>query len=639
MDLKHLSPRGESAHAQPQDIVISFKGHSFGWKKNDPFVLKDLHSTIKRGSITAIVGQVGSGKSTLIQSILGETIAIPSWNEKAMPSIAYCSQEPWLEHTTIRQNIIGVLPFNKKRYSTAIFCSCLEPDFRQLQEGDQTCVGSKGLNISGGQKQRIALARTIYASPELILLDDIFSGMDSGTAKKVSERLLGAEGLSRRNGDTVILATHSQDALAFADTIITLEDGKIVDIADSTAQLDSHISASKPLETISKGDPINEVLETTLPKTIHSNIGRPKDIEKATSQPFTDERRKYGDLSVYKYYLRSSGYTAASLYAMCIASWIFFTDFPSIWLKWWSEANDIQPNVNIGKYMSIYAMFGVLGTLSASLAAWIAFISIVSNSATRLHLDLLDSVIKAPFSFFLTTDTGELTNRFSQDMELVDMELPIVLVNYTSTAFSCFTKAVILLVFSKYLGAAVPIFVTFLYFLQRFYLQTSRQVRLLAIEAKAPLYTHFIETVAGVVTIRAFNWQTQYQERNYRFIDASQKPIYVQRCLRYWLNFVLDIFVAVLCVVVAFVVVTWKDKFSAGNVGVNFVMIVGFNSTLARLITSWTEMESSVGAVARVKQFVAETPLEAHSGTETTISPKWPQSGAVELKGITAAYR
>jgi ATP-binding cassette subfamily C (CFTR/MRP) protein 1 len=204
--------------------------------------------------------------------------------------------------------------------------------------------------------------------------------------------------------------------------------------------------------------------------------------------------------------------------------------------------------------------------------------------------------------------------------------------------FSCIAKAIILLVFSRYLGAAVPVFVTFLYFLQRFYLQTSRQVRLLAIEAKAPLYTHFMESVAGAVTIRAFGWQTYYQQRNCRLIDASQRPVYVQHCLRYWLNFVLDIFVATLSVVLAAVVVTWREKFSTGNVGISFVMIVGFNATLARLITSWTELESSVGAVARVKRFTTETPSEERSGRRTDLPPEWPRLGAVEFKDVVASY-
>jgi ATP-binding cassette, subfamily C (CFTR/MRP), member 1 len=154
--LQHSTPNEvESAQSSPENLAISFKGQSFGWKENEPSILRDLHIAIKRRSITAIVGQVGSGKSTLLQSILGETIASLAERQKATTSVAYCSQEPWLENTTIRQNIIGISAYEPKWYSLVISCCCLDPDLRQLQEGDQTCVGSKALNLSGGQKQRI----------------------------------------------------------------------------------------------------------------------------------------------------------------------------------------------------------------------------------------------------------------------------------------------------------------------------------------------------------------------------------------------------------------------------------------------------------------------------------------------------
>ena len=198
---------------------------------------------------------------------------------------------------------------------------------------------------------------------------------------------------------------------------------------------------------------------------------------------------------------------------------------------------------------------------------------------------------------------------------------------------------VILAVFSQYLGATVPVIGTVLYFLQRFYLQTSRQVRLLEIEAKAPLYTHFAESVAGAITIRAFGWQSHYQDRNYQLIDTSQRPAYIQRCIQQWLGFVLDLIVTVLAVALVATVVTWRDKFTAGSVGVSLVMIIGFNETLARLIRSWTSLESSIGAVARTKQFVAEVESEEESRRAgTDMPPGWPQAGALEISDVVSSY-
>lgn len=199
-------------------------------------------------------------------------------------------------------------------------------------------------------------------------------------------------------------------------------------------------------------------------------------------------------------------------------------------------------------------------------------------------------------------------------------------------------KVIILLVFSQYLGAAVPVFAVVLYFLQRFYLRTSRQIRLLGIEAKAPLYTRFLESTSGAATIRAFGWQSHYQDGMYQVIDTSQRPVYFQSCIQHWLTFMLDVIVAALSAVLVAVVTTWKGDFSPGSAGVSLVMIVGFNSTLSRLITNWTATESSVGAVARVRRFVTRTETEDKGHGTVGIVAQWPQSGAVLFTDVIASY-
>jgi ATP-binding cassette, subfamily C (CFTR/MRP), member 1 len=156
VSLQNLPPNVAKSPNMPlQGKSISFKGQSFSWYKQNSPILKDIHMYIKPGSITAIVGPVGSGKSSLFQSILGETIATPVEQRRIATPVAYCSQQSWLEHTTIRQNITGPYPYESKWYGVVVFSCGLEPDLDQLEKSDQTLVGSKGLNLSGGQKQRI----------------------------------------------------------------------------------------------------------------------------------------------------------------------------------------------------------------------------------------------------------------------------------------------------------------------------------------------------------------------------------------------------------------------------------------------------------------------------------------------------
>jgi ATP-binding cassette subfamily C (CFTR/MRP) protein 1 len=196
----------------------------------------------------------------------------------------------------------------------------------------------------------------------------------------------------------------------------------------------------------------------------------------------------------------------------------------------------------------------------------------------------------------------------------------------------------ILVIFSQYLATMAPFVAVLLYLLQAFYLQTSRQIRLLEIEAKAPLYTHFIQSVDGAATIRAYGWQSQYQERNQKFIDQSQRPAYLQHCIQSWLGFVLDMIVTMIAAVLVAVVITWKHKFSAGNVGISLVSIMTFSSVLMKMIRTWTMMESSIGAVARVQQFVTETESEENNHHGTRTADDWPSQGSVEFRDLVAAH-
>ncbi|WYZ45022.1 hypothetical protein EsH8_VIII_000338 [Colletotrichum jinshuiense] len=624
-----------------QTHVVSFKGDSFGWTK-EKTVLHNLNVDIPRNTVTVVVGSVGSGKSSFLSAVLGDLISTSSTAKEATENnsertpMAYCSQTPWLENGTIRQNILGVTSYEQKWYDVVTSACGLDADLQALQKGDYTLVGSKGVNLSGGQKQRIALARAVYSRPTVVLLDDVFSGMDAHTAHHVSTRLIGPDGLLRRQHATVIIATHSHKIMPVADTIISLKDGRIHEIGSPETLVQGQGYVGR-LGLKWSPDGVVEVQESSDSNSPLEQSVNATDENQQNEKRHTDVRRKNGEKAVYNYYLQNAGWKVVILYTVSLITWVFFCEFSTVWVKWWSEANASEPNKTVGFYLGIYAMFGVLGTLSLSLAAWFAFLDIITNTALNLHSDLLKTTLSASFRFLTKIDNGEILNRFSEDMQLIDMDLPSSMVNYTTTGVSVLAKVVILAVFSQYLGITLPFLATVLYFLQRFYLQTSRQIRLLGIEAKAPLYTHFSESVAGVATIRAFRWQVQYQERSYRHIDMSQRPNYAQSCIQAWLTFILNLVVAVLAVILVCIVVSWHDKFSAGSVGVSLIMVIGFSEVLARLIQSWTKLESSVGAVARVRRFVAETETEQTAG-KRSLPRDWPRSGALKFSSVVASY-
>ena len=144
--------------------LVSFQKCSFAWKKTDDPVLKDITISIEMNLVTAVVGPVGSGKSMLLLSILGETLHLGGKTTRNKTAIAYCSQTPWLMNSSVRSNIIGILEFEEEWYRMVVWSCGLDDDFAQISEGDRTNVGSNGVSLSGGQKQRI-VSVFLYQEP------------------------------------------------------------------------------------------------------------------------------------------------------------------------------------------------------------------------------------------------------------------------------------------------------------------------------------------------------------------------------------------------------------------------------------------------------------------------------------------
>ena len=190
-----------------------------------------------------------------------------------------------------------------------------------------------------------------------------------------------------------------------------------------------------------------------------------------------------------------------------------------------------------------------------------------------------------------------------------------------------------------YILAAVPFMLGLLYVLQVFYLSTSRQLRLLDLEAKSPLYTHFSETLEGLATIQSFGWQHTFRQRMLQYLDASQRPSYLLYAIQRWLNVVLSLIVAAIAILL--VALSLQLNLSAaGSVGVGLISLLTLNENLAVLIMSWTSLETSLGAIARVRDFEKETPQEVSetSPSTATLMSGWPQDGKLEFQNVSASY-
>jgi ATP-binding cassette subfamily C (CFTR/MRP) protein 1 len=230
-----------------------------------------------------------------------------------------------------------------------------------------------------------------------------------------------------------------------------------------------------------------------------------------------------------------------------------------------------------------------------------------------------------------------VSNRFSQDLNLIDMELPTALIGTTITFLSCIAQIGVIIYGSSYIAAAVPALIVLLYYVQLFYLRTSRQLRLLELEAKAPLLSHFMESIHGLVTIRAFGWTEIFTCRNHDLLERSQRPFYLLYCAQRWLNLTLELVVAFLATILVSIAVTIRDT-SSVKVGVALLSIVGFGLSLKTLVYNWTSLEIAMGAVSRIRHFAINTSSEDLPGEDRTLPPDWPHDGVIIFHNVSAAY-
>jgi len=310
----------------------------------------------------------------------------------------------------------------------------------------------------------------------------------------------------------------------------------------------------------------------------------------------------------------------------------------ALWLTFWTNAVASRGNSVNGNYLGGLLVFNGAALTTLAGVVLLAYTRMVPRSAARLHDRILSSVRNAPLFFFTSTETGKVVNRFSQDMNIVDFELPWALVEFTASSCIAVMQAILICLSAAYFAAIMPAVLAIMYLLQKFYLRTSRQIRLIDLEAKSPLYSNFIETLNGLVTIRAFGWTANFERRNLKLLDRSQRPLYMFFCIQRWLNLVLDLTVAGLAVLLMVLIVNLREKLDPGLVGVALLNIMNFNLSLTEVIKQWTTLETSLGAVARVKSFVEGTPYEHLPQEVQHTSESWPDQGAIALNHVSASY-
>ncbi|XP_066833914.1 multidrug resistance-associated protein 1 isoform X6 [Anser cygnoides] len=682
--------RGPTTDAEGSIIV---KNATFSWSRNDPPSLNSINFTVPEGSLIAVVGQVGCGKSSLLSALLGEMDKKEGY-VVVKGSVAYVPQQAWVQNATLKDNIIFGREMNESRYKRVIEACALLPDIEILPTGDRTEIGEKGVNLSGGQKQRVSLARAVYCNADVYLFDDPLSAVDAHVGKHIFEKVIGPKGILKNK--TRVLVTHAVNYLPQMDTILVMSDGEISEMgsyqellkqdgafaeflrtyanaeqsmenSDSDPSLEGTI---QPLETdanspsgkegkpVENGAIVNEAPGKLMHRQLSNSSTYSRETGKSQHQSSTAELQKpLAEKNSWKLTeadTAKTGRVKATVYWDYMKAIGLFISFLSIflfmcnhvaslasnyWLSLWTD----DPVIN-GTQQYTNVRLGVYGALGISqgiaVFGYSMAVSIGGIFASRhLHLNLLHNVLRSPMSFFERTPSGNLVNRFSKEIDTIDSTIPPIIKMFMGSTFNVIGACIIILLATPIAAVIIPPLGLVYLFVQRFYVATSRQLKRLESVSRSPVYSHFNETLLGVSVIRAFEEQKRFIKQNDMKVDENQKAYYPSIVANRWLAVRLEYVGNCIVLFAALFAVIARNKLSPGLVGLSVSYSLQITAYLNWLVRMSSELETNIVAVERVKEY-AEMEKEAEWSIEQTApASTWPEEGKVEFRGYGLRYR
>ncbi|XP_048799491.1 multidrug resistance-associated protein 1-like isoform X1 [Lagopus muta] len=644
----------------PEDVDTNYSGNhaveltaaSFCWEKNGLPVLKNLSVSIPAGSLVAVVGQVGSGKSSFLSALLGEMEKLEGTVHRR-GSVAYVAQQAWIQNGSLQENILFGTDLNRSYYELVLESCALLPDLEQLPNGDQTEIGERGVNISGGQKQRVSLARAVYSNADLYLLDDPLSAVDVHVGKHLFEKLIGPSGLLKSK--TRVLVTHNLTLLPHADLIIVMEEGKISEMG-SYQQLIS--KRAKFVELIEVFNVENRSEKTTPNEVSSSNeecqLGRSlqqRELLKPRHSSgqwkiLRNNKEKVATggmkMSVVLKYLQAFGWRWMWLTVAAYLGQNALAIGQNLWLSTWtaetakmSDFTEWQQSRNYK--LGIYGLLGFLQGLLVCCGAYVLTQGSLAASRT-LHHQLLDSVLHLPLQHFETNPVGQILNRFTKDLFIVDIRFHYYLRSWLNCTLDVI-GTILVITFSSPLFIVVVIPLGYLYFIiQRYYIASSRQIRRLAGASHSPVISHFTETILGGSTIRAFGHQERFIRKNNDVVYENLVYFYNNVISNRWLSVRLEFLGNLMVFFAALFVVLAGNTVSSSTVGLSISYALNIIQSLNFWVRKACEIETNAVSIERVCEY-ANMDKEEPWITSKRPPVGWPDRGIIEFVNYKAQYR
>uniref|UniRef100_A0A8B9TNT6 ABC-type glutathione-S-conjugate transporter n=1 Tax=Anas platyrhynchos TaxID=8839 RepID=A0A8B9TNT6_ANAPL len=578
--------------------------------------------TVPQGSLIAIVGQVGAGKSSLLSALLGELEQMDGC-VTMKGTAAYVPQQAWIQNASVEDNILFGNEMDEAWFNSVVDACALQPDLESFPAGQKSEIGEKGINISGGQKQRVNLARAVYQKASIYLLDDPLSAVDAHVGQHIFEHVLGPNGLLKNK--TRVLVTHTISILHQVDNIVVLVDGMISEIGSYQ-------------ELLQRNGAFAEFLHSHSTAEEKACSGFPGNLDKL--------ELFYPDLSVicflnvntsiYAAYLKATGIPLCVyivLLFMCQQALSFFRGY---WLSMWT--NDPVYNGTQQHTELRVGVFGALGIIQA-ICRFVSTAAVLLGgviASYKLFLQLLRNVGRSPMVFFEQTPIGNLLNRFSKEMDAIDSIIPDKLKSLLGFLFNLVEIYLVIIVATpKAAMAIVPLTV----FYAHFYVITSCQLRCMEAASRSPIYSHISETFHGSSVIRAYKDQERFILKSNFLVDENQRICFAGAVADRWLATNLEFLGNSIVLFAALFATVGRKHLSPGTAGFSVSYALQITGVLNWMVRSWTEIENNIVSVERVKEY-SRTPKEAPWTLNVKLQGQvWLTEGRIEFRNYSLRYR
>ena len=622
--------------------AISIDNVDFGIEKEDAIeptvLLKDITLNIQKGELIGIVGEVGSGKSCLLNAILNNLSVYskyPNKNIKTGGIIGYVRQNPWILNDTVRNNILFFKEMDEEKYNKIISLCELGQDIKLLSGGDMTEIGERGANLSGGQKARLAIARALYSDADIFLFDDPLSALDAYVGMNIFNNVI----LDYLKGKTIIVVTHALQYISHMDRIIYMKNGEINWFGPSS-QLKSQSffkEFTKNIENTKDNENGGEDNEgTTRSKVTGTLDTTDTEVIRITK----DEEQKEGGINLHTwmvFFLYSGGVMYLIYTIFTNVAWKGFEIVGDYFLTYWTSQEHLEKKENY-RFLFIYTSISLAGFVFISWRACLMQWGKIKYNI-RMHDELLAKLMNAPVNLFHDTiPRGQILNRLSKDLEN-STRLNAVSSASLRVIFQLFGCFVVCCWFNIYSLIIIPLIMFLEVVIVKFYLHGGRDLNRLEGGTRSPMISVFSETIPGVPTIRAYDFEDNFRNKFYTRINTFFKVRLFQAGGDAWFGVRLDLISFILLVFVLSFSLFFRDKFSSQAIGLLLTYSMKLIDYLYNIMERFTTLEKLLTSVERCESFtkiVQEgTPFEDKSLREKEVI----HSGKVNFINYSVKYR